>query len=104
MTFTLIPKTKLSKISLIFFAALVILLAYFFLMIKVFNQKGGDTFFSNPNLAVSMILAWACGAASFIIGLASFIKEKAFSLVIIITELITLFTTWFGIAEIAFPH
>ena len=76
MKVSFFPKTKLGSLSVVLFVVLVVLLAYFFLMINVFDQRGGDTFFSNLNLTIPMLAAWACGAASFVLGLIAIIRGQ----------------------------
>ena len=86
------------------FVALIVLLAYFFLMINVFGQRGGDTFFSNLNLTIPMLAAWASGVASFVLGLIAIIKAKSRSVLVFIVTLLCALTTMYGILEVAFPH
>jgi len=98
------PKTKLGSWSVVLLVILFILLAYFFLMVGAFNQRGGDTFFSNLNLAIPMIAAWTAGAAAFLLGLIAVIKSKSRSILVFIVIILSFLTTLFGVIEVAFPH
>jgi hypothetical protein len=80
------------------------MLGLFFLLVQVFNQRGGDTFFSNPLLTFPILSTFIFGVLSFIIGIYSIIKEKSISIFVFLSVLIGLFITMFGILEIIFPH
>ncbi len=104
MKISFFPKTKSGSLSVVMFVILVVLLAYFFLMINVFDQRGGDTFFSNLSLTLPMIAAWACGAASFALGIIAIIKAKSRSVLVFAVTLLCALTTLYGIIEVVFPH
>jgi hypothetical protein len=91
------PKTKYGIWSAILFLALVLFAAYFILMVGVFNQRGGDTFFSNPNLTLPVLAAWAAGLASLILGLIAIIKSKSKSILVFIIVVLTFLTTVCGV-------
>ncbi len=100
MKISFLPKTKNGKWSAVLFAALIIFLAYFFLMVNVFGQRGGQTFFSNLNLTIPMMLAWLSGMASFILGLMAFFKDKSVSVLVICVVVLSFLTTIYGIAAV----
>lgn len=104
MKVSFFPKTKLGKWSLIFFLAVVVLIIIFFLMITVFDQRGGDTFFSNLYLTIPMIVAWIAACLSFITGIISIIKSREKSIAVYITTLICILITIYGLLEVTIPH
>jgi hypothetical protein len=104
MKIVFMPKSKSGKVSITLFLISLLLVAYFFVMVNVFGQRGGATFFSNLNLTIPMLLAWASGAAAFIFGIISIVKSKSYSILILLILLITCISTSFGIAEVIFPH
>ena len=104
MKVSFFPKTKLGKWALILFVAQVLLMVIFYSIIAIFDVKGGDTFFSNPELFIPLISAWLSGAVALVLGVISLIRDKPKSILIILISLVTLLTTWYGIAEVTFPH
>jgi len=104
MKVSILPKSKFGKWALVSFTAEVMLLVLFFSIMNIFNVKGGDTFFSNPELAIPLIMAWLSGAIGFSFGCYTLIRDNPRSLLVFIVTLITLMTTLFGIMEIAVPH
>lgn len=104
MKISFLPKTKLGIWSVALLISSVLLLVLFFLLINVFNQKGGPTFFSNLTLTIPIILAWFACAAAFIIGIIAVIKSKSRSFLVFITILIGFLVTLFGIMEVTLPH
>ncbi len=104
MNFSIFPKTKLGSLSVVLFVILVIFVAYFFLMISAFNQRGGDTFFSNLNLTIPILAAWGSGLAAFIVGLIAVIKSKSRSILVLVVIVLTFSTTLYGVLEVASPH
>ena len=100
MTLNFLPDTKLGKWSVILFIVLVVLVAYFFLMTGVFNQTGGDTFFSNLNLAIPMVVAWASGLVSLILGILAVLGAKSRSILVFVIIVLTLITTVSGLIAV----
>lgn len=98
------PKSKIGKWSFGLFLVEVAMIVIFYSILTIFDVKGGDTFFSNPELFIPLIIAWASGAVSLVLGVIATIKDKQKSILIVLISLITLLTTWYGIAEIAFSH
>ena len=97
MKITFLPKTKRGIWSVTLLILSVLLVATFFLLTTVFNQKGGATFFSNLSLTIPMLLAWGCGAASFILSLLAVIKNKPRAVLVFLSMLIGLIILVFGI-------
>ena len=100
MKILFLPKQKAAVVSVILFAVEVLLLAYFFLMVRVFHQTGGDTFFSNLNLALPMLAAWASGLGALVSGLIAAIHFKSRSILGYLIILITFLTTLYGILAV----
>lgn len=69
------PQTKLGKRSAWLLVAVVIFLVSFRILV-IIGPAGGDTFFSNPFLAVPILLAGISGIAAFITGLISIIRKR----------------------------
>ncbi|MFH1446508.1 MAG: hypothetical protein ABIG43_03745 [Chloroflexota bacterium] len=69
------------------------------------GQKGGDTFFSNPWLAWSMLLAATSAIAGGIFATAAIFWKKERSIFIFLAFLLGLYVAFFAIMEIiVFPH
>jgi hypothetical protein len=68
MKIKLLPTTVLGKWSILLGIGVCV---FYFLrrMIMIFgHQRGGETFFSNPVLAIIMVMAALSGVAAFLIG------------------------------------
>jgi hypothetical protein len=104
MKISFLPKTKLGIWSVALLIFSVLLLVLFFLLINVFNRKGGETFFSNLTLTIPMILAWFACVNAFIIGIIAVIKSKSRSILVFLAILVGLLVALFGILEITLPH
>lgn len=100
MKFCLLPKSTSGIGSLVLFMLLIICLLFFTVMVTVFGQRGGATFFSNLTLTIPMLLAWAFGVGSFILGLRSVLKDTPKSVLVIIVTLLSLFTSLLGIMQV----
>ncbi|MBT3319133.1 MAG: hypothetical protein HN948_00905 [Clostridia bacterium] len=100
MKISVLPKSKLGiwSVALLIFSVLLVVL--FFLLINVFNQKGGETFFSNLTLTIPMICAWFAGVLSFIIGIIAVIKNKSRSMLVFISILIGFLVALYGILAV----
>lgn len=96
-------KTNLGKWSVWLIVAFVL----FFLILNILvwsGQRGGETFFSNPYLAISGLLAAFSAIASFFLGLVSIIKDKEHSILVIIATVIGFLVFLFVLGEIVSPH
>lgn len=74
------------------------------LLLVTFGQRGGETFFSNPGLAITGILAAAAGVLAFIVGIIAIIKHKERSILVYLSTLLGLFILLFVVGEIVSPH
>lgn len=97
------PKTRTGKCSVGFIIAFFVLLALLQILVAS-GQRGGNTFFSNPLLAVTGITAGTSGVLSFFIGIFSIIKHKERSVWVYLTTLVGLFILIFVLGEILATH
>ena len=104
MKISFLPKTKEGSWSVVLIVVVAILIAFFFLMITVFNQRGGDAFFSNLTLAIPMILAWVAGLCACITGLIAIIKSKSRAVLVFVTTLVGFLIALYGFIEVVSPH
>jgi len=97
------PRTRPGwwSLGLIIGLALALVLAR---LLAAWGQAGGETFFSNPLLAVPMILAGACGVSAFFTGLISIIIRRERAVLVFVTTIIGLFVLAFWLGEIISPH
>jgi hypothetical protein len=97
------PNTALGKWSII----LIVVSFIFFILLFSFiasGQRGGDTFFSRPALAVPMLLAGISAACAFFTGITCVIRNRERAIFVYISTIIGFFVLLFGFAEIIFPH
>ena len=97
------PKTKFGKRS----AWLLIALAIFMVAFRtnlLLGYRGGDTFFSNPFLAIPILLAGISGIAALITGLIGIIRERERSISVYLAVAIGLIVLVIALAQIIPPH
>lgn len=104
MKISFFPKSKAGKWSVFCLLAAIALIALFFAILAIFNVKGGDTFFSNPELFIPLLSAWGTGAASFVLGAISLIRDKSKSVLVFLCAAIGFIVGLYGVLEVAFPH
>jgi len=79
------------------------LLLFAFYGLVALGQRGGDTFFSNPALSLTML-----GVASLAMAAGGFgvyaLAHRDRSFVAFMATAVALFVIWFVAMEIAFPH
>jgi len=100
MKVSFFPKTKLGVWAVILFIFLILAVAFFIIMVDVFGQRGGETFFSNLTLTIPMLTAWGMGVASSVVGIVDLIKSKIKSILVFIVTILTFTTTVFGICAV----
>lgn len=100
----IMPRTKLGKWSVVLAAVFVILMLFFFSMIHLFGQRGGETFFSNLLLTIPVLIAFGSAVASCIVGIISFIAVRERAILVFVSVLVGLLVTIYGVMELAFPH
>jgi hypothetical protein len=97
------PKTRLGKRSAWLLVTLAVLMGVFRIN-ALLGQRGGDTFFSNPSLAIPILLAGISGIAAFITGLISIISEKERSISVYLAVTIGLIVLIVAFVNIISPH
>lgn len=86
------------------------LLVGFFVFFGIFSslvasgQRGGETFFSNPWLAVTMLIAASSAILGGITAVVAVFGRRERSLLSILALLIGLFVLTFVLGEIIYPH
>lgn len=68
------------------------------------GPAGGESFFSNPALAIPRVLAGFSGIAAFIVGMLDIIKYKERAVLVFVVIAIGLFVLLFVAGELLFPH
>ena len=97
------PKTRSGKLSAWLLVTLAVLMGVFRINVLL-GQRGGDTFFSNPSLAIPILLAGISGIAAFITGLISIIREKERSISVYLAVAVGLIVLIVVLANIISPH
>ena len=97
------PKTRLGKRSAWLLVTLAVLMGVFRINVLL-GQRGGDTFFSNPSLAIPILLAGISGIAAFITGLMSIIREKERSISVYLAVAVGFIVLIVALAQIISPH
>ena len=97
------PRTNLGKRSVWLLVTIPVFLLVFRINVLL-GQPGGDTFFSNPSLAIPILLAGISGIAAFITGLISIIREKERSVSVYLAVAIGLIVLVVAFAQIISPH
>ncbi len=97
------PSTFLGSwsIRLIVFSLLVFIVFY---SLVASGQRGGDTFFSNLALAITMLIAAILAVSSFSTGIIGIIRNRERAIFVYISTVIGFFVLLYGLAEIIFPH
>jgi hypothetical protein len=91
------------RLSLGGLAGLLGFLAIFYAAVAL-GAHGGDTFFSNPLLAIPVTLAGISGVTAFGVGLFRVVRSREGALAVIVATLIGLFVIIFIIGEFTTPH
>lgn len=68
------------------------------------DQRGGETFFSNPTLAVPALLMGISGILAFVTGAISIFRNKERSITVFLSTALGLFVLIFWLGEILVPH
>lgn len=99
-----LPQTKFGRLALVFLLSFLLFIILFYSILAIFDVRGGDTFFSNPELAIPILLAWVSGLLAFIASLIAIIKEKTKSIIVFVSLIVGFMVTAFGLLEVIFPH
>ena len=97
------PQTRFGKRSVWLLVALAVFMGVFRINVLL-GQRGGDTFFSNPSLAIPILLAGSSGIAAFVTGLISIIREKERSISVYLAVAIGIIVLIIALAQIISPH
>jgi hypothetical protein len=103
MKLAVLPKTIPGKLSLGLIGGL-FLFSILLRLLVVAGQRGGATFFSNPALAVTGLLAAASGIGAFFTGIIAVIRSRERSGLVFLAVIIGLFVLFFCLGEILSPH
>jgi len=97
------PSTFLGNwsVRLIVFSLLFLIVFY---SLVASGQRGGDTFFSNLALAITMLIAAILAVSSFFTGIIGIIRNRERAIFVYISTVIGFFVLLYGLAEIIFPH
>ncbi len=102
MKITILPKTALGKWSI----GLAIGFIFFFALLSIMaatGQRGGDTFLSNPALAIPGVLAAISSIAAFFTGIISIIFMKERAILVFLAMAIGLLFIVFMLGDIISP-
>ena len=97
------PKTAPGKWAVGLLGGLVAFFALLQVLVAT-GQRGGETFFSNPALAVPALLAALSGIAAFFTGIIGIVKSKERAILVLLAVIIGLFVLVFCLGEIISPH
>jgi cytochrome bd-type quinol oxidase subunit 2 len=97
------PGTRMGWWSTGFFVAFVVLLILFYALVAS-GQRGGETFFSNLWLSLTLLPAVISAIVSGVLAAVAIAQKRERSLISFVALLIGVFVAIFAIGEIAFPH
>ncbi len=103
MKMQFVPTTILGKWSVRLIGFFAVMYGMFMVFVSI-GERGGDAFFSNPKLAVPMVLAVLCAIAALIIGVFAVMWKQERSPVVFLVMGIGLLVLVFVLAEILFSH
>src|SRR5512138_3360750 len=98
----IMPRSRVGALSVIL-AVTFILLQTFFLILFATARRGGTLaagFFSNPLLAVSLLLAGFCGIAAGVSSVVALAFKRDWAVVLILTLAFGAFVLIFAVAEL----
>ncbi len=97
------PGTRTGKWSAGFLVASIVFLILFYALVAS-GQRGGETFFSNPWLSLTILPAALAAIVAGVEACVAIFRDRERSLVNYTALLLGLLVTIFAIGEIAFPH
>ncbi|MGI2336275.1 MAG: hypothetical protein ACRKGH_06515 [Dehalogenimonas sp.] len=97
------PKTRLGQWSVGLLAFFIVLFGVFQVFVAT-GQRGGDTIFSNPLLAVPISLAGLAGISAFFTGTVCIIKNTERPFLVWIASIVGFVVFVFILGELLFPH
>lgn len=99
----IMPHTKFGIWSVGFIAVCIICFSIFYLFVAS-GYRGGDTFFSNPALAIPITFAGLSGAFAFITGIFAIAKEREHSVLVYVSVFLGALVTFFMAGELLSSH
>ena len=103
MSIYFLPRTRLGKWSMwSSILSFIFLILFFFFALQ--GEKGGETFFHNPKLAVPISLAGFLNICSFLTGIITIIKNKERAPIVFLSTLVGFLAIIWMLAEIISPH
>ena len=97
------PTTDPGRWSVLAIAAFAGLLGVFAALVAA-GQRGGDEFFDNLWLTVPFLAAFVAAVAAFVLGVLALTRDGERSVAVVVTTIIGLLVTTFGVLEVVFPH
>ena len=99
----LIPDSWQGKLSIWLIFLFFVFIGLFFIFINL-GERGGNYFFSNLKLTISIMFAGLFGIGSLISGTISLIKDKERSVLVFLSTLIGFLVFLWILLEFLFPH
>jgi hypothetical protein len=97
------PRTRAGWWSVALAGAFVVFFVLFQALVAA-GQRGGDTFFSNPSLALTILTAGAAAIAGGVTAGVAIEAKGERSLLVIVVLLLGLFVLTFVLGELIVPH
>lgn len=97
------PSTRLGRVCCGLGAISVAFFIVFFAFVAA-GQRGGDTFFSNPRLASTILTAAASATVAAAFGLTAVLRESERAIVVFAVIILGVAIFMFAVAEALFPH
>ncbi len=95
-----LAKTKPGRWSVWLLGAEILFFLIFYVQVAVFNQRGGDTIFSNLFLTIPMFCAALAGIAAAITGFVALFRKKDKAVTVAISFVIGLLTLIFTMMQL----
>ena len=97
------PGTRTGKWSAGFLAGSIAFFLSFYALVAA-GQRGGETFFSNPWLSLTILPAAFAAIVSGVLAIVAIVRSQERSLLIIAAMIFGIFVMIFAFGEIVFPH
>ena len=103
MRISLKPRTIMGKWSTGLIIAFFLFFGVFLILVAL-GQRGGDTFFSNLELTIPMLVAGVSSVSALVTGIIGIVKNRERSVLVFLATAIGLVVLTFSLGEILFPH
>jgi cytochrome bd-type quinol oxidase subunit 2 len=97
------PGTRTGKWSTGFLAGSIVFFILFYALVAA-GQRGGETFFSNLWLSLTILPAALAAIVAGVLACVAILRDRERSLISIVALLLGVLVTIFAVGEIAFPH